>query len=54
MSVWEDIRIIWEAHRTTVKLEQHTKNAGSCGVRGMSSTGCEACLRHLRCYCICL
>ena len=25
MSVWEDIRITWDANRTMVDLEQHTQ-----------------------------
>ncbi len=29
MSIWEDIRIIWDANRTRVNLEQHTQPAGS-------------------------
>ena len=29
MSVWEDIRIMWDANRTIVDLEQHTQPAGS-------------------------
>ena len=29
MSVWEDIRIMWDANRTMVDLEQHTQPAGS-------------------------
>ena len=29
MYVWEDIRIIWDAIRTMVDLEEHTLSAGS-------------------------
>ena len=29
MSVWEDIRIMWDANRTMVYLEQHTQPAST-------------------------
>ena len=32
MSVWEDIRIMWDANRTMVDLVQHTQSAGSTAV----------------------
>ena len=32
MSVWDDIRIMWDANITMVKLEQHTQPAGSMAV----------------------
>ena len=32
MSVWEDIRIMWDANRTMVDLEQHAQPAGSTAV----------------------
>ena len=31
MSVWEDMRIMWDANRTMVDLEQHIQPAGSTG-----------------------
>ena len=32
MSVWEDIRIMWDVNRTMVDLEYHTQSAGSTAV----------------------
>ena len=32
MSVWEDIRITWDASRTMLNSEQHTQPAGSTAV----------------------
>ena len=55
MSVWEDIRIIWDANRTRVNLEPLTQPAGSTAVFQGSQSGSllpESNLRlvYLLCY----
>ena len=48
MSVWEDIRIMCDANRTMVDLEQHTQPAGRGVMVSVCNTSRSSSLDHLK------